>query len=190
MSELQSVSGTVEDRTDWTLEQWWGSAESYDDYLARVVKNRDLWHGVHERVRLPDDLPEATDVARCAYFLAISEDWCGDAVNTLPVAAHLARHYGIEMRVLERDTNLELMDRYLTDGRSRSIPIVIALDRDFQELGHWGPRPTELQRWVLGEGMELDGRERYREVRRWYARDTGRTTMSELLAFLCGRGAT
>ncbi len=190
MSESPAPAGAVEDRTDWTLERWWRAAESYEDYLGRVDKNRDLWHDVHQRVRLPDDLPAASEVIPCAYFLALSEDWCGDAVNTLPVAAHLARHYGIEMRVLERDANLELMDRYLTDGRSRSIPIVIALDCDFRELGRWGPRPAELQRWVLGEGMALQSRERYREARRWYARDKGSTTATELLAFLRGGGAT
>ena len=40
------------------------------------------------------------------------------------------------------------MDQYLTNG-SRSIPIVIVLDDDFRELGHWGPRPAELQAWVM-----------------------------------------
>ena len=170
------------------LQQWWESAESYESYLDRVVKNRELWHGVNDRVQLPKDLPLAEDLIPCAHFLAISEDWCGDAVNTLPVAARVAEHYGIELRVLERDANLELMDRYLTNGRSRSIPVVIALDCDLNELGWWGPRPTELQAWTLGVGMQMESADRYKEIRRWYARDKGRTTSRELLAFLGGDG--
>ena len=171
-------------RDEWTLVQWWEAAESFASYLGRVEKNRELWHGVDARVRLPDDLPAAQELLPCAHFLVLSEDWCGDAVNTLPVAARVAEHYDIGLRVLERDANLELMDRYLTGGRSRSIPVVVAMDCDFKELGWWGPRPTELQAWVLGEGMEMESADRYKEIRRWYARDKGRTTASELLAFL------
>lgn len=170
-----------------SLADWWESAESYASYLGRVEKNRELWHGVDERVRLPEDLPAKDDLIPCAHFLALSEDWCGDAVNTLPVVAALAEHYGVELRVLERDANLELMDQYLTDGRSRSIPVIIALDCDFTELGWWGPRPTEIQAWALGPGMHMESGDRYKQIRRWYARDKGRATTDELLAFLRGR---
>ena len=55
---------------------------------------------------------------------------------------------GLELRIVLRDEHPEVMDRYLTNG-SRSIPIVIALDEEFRELGHWGPRPRELQAWVM-----------------------------------------
>jgi len=49
------------------------------------------------------------------------EDWCGDAVNTLPVIGRLAEHASnIELRVVGRDANLDLMDAHLTNG-SRSI---------------------------------------------------------------------
>ncbi len=73
-----------------------------------------------------------------------------------------------------------LMDTHLTNG-SRSIPVVIVYDEGFNELGYWGPRPTELQEWVLASGLQLPSKDRYREVRRWYARDRGRTTAHEVL---------
>jgi hypothetical protein len=41
---------------------------------------------------------------------------------------------------------------------------------------------------VLGEGQKLDKTERYRETRRWYARDHGRTTLDEVVSML-ERGA-
>ncbi len=56
------------------------------------------------------------------------------------------------------------MDRYLTNG-SRSIPIVIALDEEFQELGHWGPRPAELQAWVMANRVTMPKAELYPQVR-------------------------
>ena len=39
----------------------------------------------------------------------------------------------IDMRLLIRDENLELMDRYLTNGTARAIPIFIFIDKDGNE---------------------------------------------------------
>jgi hypothetical protein len=75
------------------------------------------------------------------------------------------------------------MDGHRT-GKSRSIPIVIVLDSQFAERAWWGPRPAPLQGWVVNAGRALTPAERYREVRRWYARDRGTTTLAELLATL------
>jgi hypothetical protein len=72
------------------------------------------------------------------------------------------------------------MDRYLTNG-SRSIPIVIALDEDYRESGHWGPRPTVLQAWVMANRGSMPKAELYPKVRAWYARDRGETTVREVL---------
>jgi hypothetical protein len=95
---------------------------------------------------------------------------------------------GMELRLLRRDEHLELMDRYLTNG-ARAIPIVIALDEGFRELGHWGPRPAELQAWVLEHRPRVPKAELYPQVRRWYARDRGETTLREVLA-AAGLGRT
>jgi len=158
------------------------SAPTFEDYLESVVKNRELWHGVYERVRLPDELVTAARALSGGWRLvALSEDWCGDAVNTLPVIARLADEAGWHMRVLSRDENPDLMDEHLTNGHSRSIPVVIVYDENFDEVGWWGPRPSEIQAWIMDEGLSMPSPERYKVVRRWYARDHGRTTLEELL---------
>jgi hypothetical protein len=158
------------------------AAPTFEAYLDEVHKNRDLWRGVYDRVRLPDDLvAEARALSGKWRLVALSEDWCGDAVNTLPVVARLAEAAGWDLRVMTRDENLDLMDAHLTNGRSRSIPVVIVYDEDFSEIGWWGPRPGELQSWVLGEGLAMPSPDRYKVVRRWYAEDKGRSTLSELL---------
>jgi len=72
------------------------------------------------------------------------------------------------------------MDQYLTNG-SRSIPIVIALDESFLEVGHWGPRPAELQSWVMANRATMPKAELYPKMRQWYARDRGETTIREVL---------
>ena len=158
------------------------NAATFEQYLESVVKNRELWHGVYERARLPEDvLEEARRVPGSWHLVALSEDWCGDAVNTLPVIARLAAEAGWDMRVMGRDENPDLMDTHLTNGRSRSIPVVIVYDEDLREVGWWGPRPGEIQSWVMSEGLAMASPERYKVVRGWYARDRGRTTLAELL---------
>lgn len=158
------------------------AAPRFEQYLDTVEKNRELWHGVYERVRLPDDLVEvARSMPGGWHLVALSEDWCGDAVNTLPAIARLADEAEWDFRVLGRDDNLDLMDAHLTNGRSRSIPIVIVYDNDFNEVGWWGPRPSEIQAWVMGEGLALSSPERYKVIRRWYAKDRGKTTLREIL---------
>jgi thiol-disulfide isomerase/thioredoxin len=159
------------------------AATDFGSYLESVEKNKDLWHGVYQRVSIPPEiLEEARRLPSEWHLLALSEDWCGDAVNLLPVLAQLAEEApGLDFRVLSRDENLDLMDAHLTGGESRSIPVVLMLDEDFVERGWWGPRPGPLQDWVVTEGVAMPSAERYKHVRRFYAKDKGRTMLREVL---------
>ncbi len=89
----------------------------------------------------------------------------------------------LDMKVIRRDEHPDVMDRYLTNG-ARAIPIVIVLDREFREVGHWGPRPAEIQQWVIEHKDSMPSKERYPIVRRWYAKDRGHTTLKEVLGML------
>ncbi len=176
--------------TDGSLEAYYEQGVSFETFLPTAEKNTQLWQSVWDRVRLPDDL-----VARAAavpgdwHLLVLSEDWCGDAVNIVPVLARLAEAVpNLDLRLIARDEHLDLMDQHLTNGKSRSIPVVILLNADFEEQGWWGPRPTDLQRWVLEEGLKMDSEERYKIVRRFYARDKGRTTLEEIVTGLEAAG--
>ncbi len=108
-------------------------------------------------------------------WLVLTEGWCGDAAQNIPVLAKMAEvSPQIELKLLLRDENLELMDQYLTDG-SRSIPKLICLKTDtIEEAGHWGPRPAAAQQLVLDykanpQGMSHD--EFIATVHAWYAKD-------------------
>lgn len=162
------------------------AAAPFRAYLDSVRENQDLWRGVYDRARLPAKAGAQARAVRGAWrLLALSEDWCGDAANILPVAARLAESSpDLELRVLSRDENLDLMDAHLTNGQSRSIPVIMLLDVDGRERGWWGPRPASLQKWVMEEGMKMEPGPRYREVRRFYARDKGQSIVEELLALL------
>ena len=157
----------------------------FEQFLEMVAEHRDLWRSLAKRAALPEDLvAHARALPGRWHLLLLSDDWCGDSVNVVPYVARLTEAAPqIDLRILPRDTNLDLMDAHLT-GTSRSIPVVIVLDEDFRECGWWGPRPTPLQEWVLAVGMGLPKDARYREVRSWYARDRGVTTLGEIVGLL------
>lgn len=161
------------------------AALGFEAMLASVVKNAELWAAMWRHARVDEDhVRRVTSLPGTWHLLVLSEDWCGDAVNTVPVVALLAALCSnLDLRVLGRDANPDLMDAHLT-GASRSIPVIIVLDEAFEERGWWGPRPTALQRWVSGQGQLLEKTTRYREARTWYARDRGRTTLEEVVSML------
>ncbi len=159
----------------------WDKALTFDAFLAASTEHKGLWQGIYTIARVPVWAVAAVPAGVERKLLVIAEDWCGDASSTVPVLARFAATTpGLELRVILRDENPELMDRYLTNG-SRSIPIVIALDEEYRELGHWGPRPRELQAWVMEHRLTVPKTELYPQVRQWYARDRGETTLREVL---------
>jgi hypothetical protein len=168
-----------------TLRERYLGAPEFGEMLATAEKNAELWAAVWRRAVVPEEyVGRVAALGGAWHLLVLSEDWCGDAVNTVPVVARLAELApNLDLRVLARDENLDLMDAHLT-GTSRSIPVVIALDDEFREHGWWGPRPGELQRWVLGPGLAMEKGERYREIRTWYARDHGVATLEEVVTML------
>jgi hypothetical protein len=158
------------------------SAPAFREFLERVHDKRDLWHEIHARARVPADVLERARRLEGRWrFLVLTEDWCGDGLNTLPFLARLVEAVpGLEMRLLSRDANPDLMDAHLTEG-TRSIPVVIVLDEEYREVGWWGPRPAPLQEYFLREIKPLPKQERFPRLRAWYARDRGRTTLAEIL---------
>ncbi len=167
------------------LAQVWEDAVPYADFRTTVGTLRALWEGVYRQTRIPSWAAERARARGSGIsLLAISEDWCWDAANVLPVLAKLGDETGLlPLRLIARDDNPDIMDRYLTGG-TRSIPIVIALDRAFLEVGYWGPRPAALQRWALEHRTTVPKDRFYAEMRRWHVQDRGQAVLREVLALL------
>jgi hypothetical protein len=165
---------------------FWTDAIPWSAFVRPEMKQYELWKGVADHVVIPGWAMEKAMRGPLRRLLVLAADWCGDAANTVPVMARLAELVpGMELRILERDEYPQVMNRYLTDG-TRSIPLAIALDTEFRELGHWGPRPAVLQDWVLGHRKLMPTPQRYAYARGWYARDKGESTLRELLDRLDG----
>lgn len=155
--------------------------KSFDRFLEEVEANRELWHAMADRLARSGEAPDRAEPAPGRWrLLVLADDWCGDAINTLPVISRLARaSMGIELRIVPRDRYPELRDCHLTNG-SQSIPIVLLLDPEGVPRGSWGPRPGPLQERFERELRALPSEARYRELRKWYARDRGETTAREV----------
>jgi hypothetical protein len=174
---VENVAGPLRER--------FAAGSTFAELLARPKDNSVLWEMLYAKAAVSEDIAVRLRNARTRWhFLVLNEDWCGDSVNILPYVARLAEaHPGIELRILSRDTNPDLMNAHLT-GVSKSIPVVIVYDDVFNEIGWWGPRPRDLQKWVLTEGLALPKPDRYRHIRSWYARDRGASIVSELLSII------
>lgn len=185
MTQTIAMSNGPAQRPETDLRGRYDSGLTMREFVERAEANRELWKAMTRRASAPDDLVARARLLPPRRLLVLLEDWCGDAVNTIPVLAALVEAVPqLELRVLGRDANPDLMDAHLT-GRSRSIPVVMVLDEDYVERGWWGPRPSELQCWVTSpEARAMTMAERYKEVRRWYARDHGRTTLVEVIELM------
>lgn len=87
-------------------------------------------------------------------WLLISEAWCGDAAQIVPVIGKIAaetKH--LDLKIILRDEHLDIMDQYLTNG-GRSIPKLICLDDQHREVFSWGPRPKTIQQVVIDTKSE------------------------------------
>src|SRR5690554_6430512 len=123
------------------------------------------------------------NIANKQIWLVISEPWCGDAAQSLPFLNKLAELSDyIELKIVLRDDNLELMDQYLTNG-GRSIPKLIILDEDLNEIQQWGPRSeaaTKLVTDYLAEHGKVDDTLK-ENLQVWYNQDKGVSIVNDLL---------
>jgi len=167
----------------WEFASLWDHALTYQQFVKESTRDCELWTGVYRTVRIPEWATQRSRaLGRRFRLVVLAEDWCGDASSTIPVLARWAEETGnVELRILRRDRNPQVMDRYLTNG-ARSIPLAIVLTDQMEELGRWGPRPAELQAFVLRErAAGRTSRDYHPEVRRWYAKDKGESTLREVL---------
>lgn len=144
--------------------------------MHRLEKTMQILPGVKEQI---------ARVNRPQVWLVLTEGWCGDAAQSLPVINALAEiNPNIHLKILLRDENPGLMDRYLTNGISRSIPKLIAVDPATGiELFTWGPRPAALQESFYGlrsEGLPYDVIKE--SLQRWYNTDKTVSIQNELAA--------
>jgi thiol-disulfide isomerase/thioredoxin len=119
-------------------------------------------------------------------WLILTESWCGDAAQTIPVINKIANeNANINFKIVLRDEHLELMDAFLTNG-GRSIPKLVALDKDNNVLNSWGPRPTVATKMVADYKAANGGLdpEFKKLLQVWYNKDKGKSVQDDFMEFL------
>jgi len=118
-------------------------------------------------------------------WLVLSEHWCGDSAQSLPIIAKIADlNNKIHLKIVYRDQNLDLIDSYLTN-RTKGIPKLIAFSENGNELFTWGPRPKEASDLFQREkAAGLEKQEILKKLHLWYGRNRGNAIESEFFTIL------
>lgn len=156
-------------------------SEAYLEYTRMAIQRMKRWD---KTIRIDERMTELVKKLPPQIWLVITEAWCGDAAQTIPYMAKLADlNPDIQLRLILRDENPEIMDQYLTNG-ARSIPKLISLSPGLQTVYFvWGPKPAylmEKQREFKADPKEKTSKEFVEEVHLWYARDKNYTLGGEL----------
>ncbi|MFV5690439.1 thioredoxin family protein [Flavobacterium sp. LT1R49] len=137
-------------------------------------------------MKIPDENSlKLKNLEREYLWLVISEGWCGDAAQILPVLNQMtiASDGKIEMKIVLRDENEELMKLFLTN-KKRAIPKLIIIDRETGSLlDSWGPRPkdaTDLINDYKKKFGVIDEKIKT-ELQLWYLKDKGLSTQQEII---------
>lgn len=138
------------------------SATTFDQYLEQMKVNREKMLEHLEEVQVPaEDIDWWRSQGKINVFV-LTYDGCGDALYNIPVLAKIAKQCpNIDLRVAQRDANLDVMEQHLNQGLYRSVPCFIFLDENYQEIANLKERAETMSR--IMEQEQLNVRRRLRE---------------------------
>lgn len=183
------------------IKKFWNEGLTYDEYIGLAQQRldhpandeekemREYYElGLQRMERMAKRYtPDAGQVAELAekHFagkvLIITEPWCGDASQAVPVANKFFEKNGV--RITLRDQEPSLIDDFLTNG-AKSIPIILLIDDNWKVVGQWGPRPAyghELFRKYKEDPEGYPKEQFYNDLQVYYAKNKGYDTLAEIL---------
>jgi hypothetical protein len=189
-----------------TIQKALQNSFSYDDYRKQIThlisvgkstgheQSKDLLHyselnetRMNRLEKTIDVLPEIKiklqNLEKKYIWLVLSEGWCGDAAQIVPVIHKMAEITDkIELKIALRDDNDALMQHFLTNG-GKAIPKLIVLDAEnFEILADWGPRPHGAKQLIIDykatHGV-VDETAKI-ELQKWYLHDKGVSIQQEI----------
>ena len=119
-------------------------------------------------------------------WLVLTEGWCGDAAQTLPIINKIAKESDlITLKIIFRDEHEELMNYFLTNG-GKSIPKLLVLNSENDVLNTWGPRPniaTKMVQDYKNTHGQLDAAFK-QELQVWYNKNKGVNIQENMVGLL------
>ena len=160
------------------------SSEQSEDLTNYSRLNDRRMKRLDKTIKISEDtIQEFKKVKQPQTWLVLTEGWCGDAAQSLPILNKIASDTAnIDLKIVLRDENLDLMDLFLTNG-GRSIPKLIVLDKDNNVLDFWGPRPTIATKMVTDykeKNGTLDPQFK-QDLQVWYNKDKGKSVQEDFV---------
>ena len=119
-------------------------------------------------------------------WLVLTEGWCGDAAQTLPIINKITKESDlITLKIIFRDEHEELMSHFLTNG-GKSIPKLLVLNSENDVLNTWGPRPniaTKMVQDYKNTHGQLDAAFK-QELQVWYNKNKGVNIQENMVGLL------
>ena len=171
------------------LKKYFSQALTYEEYVKTLGSYLQL-HQLHY-IKFNLTKSHAMTIAKIMGYniLVLTETWCGDSLATLPVLKKITEAgNGWNLRVLLRDRNPDLMNKFLING-TRSIPLFFFLDHSGNLVFKWGPR-TKFAQQIFEDNREkiragkIDKQDVLKQIRHFYAKDRGQHIFAELLELL------
>ena len=159
--------------------------EQSDDLTHYSTLNETRMNRLDKTMKITDENSLKLKSLKGEYiWLVISEGWCGDAAQILPIIHKMAEESGkIELKIVLRDENEALMNLFLTN-KAKAIPIVIVIDKQTGDvLGNWGPRPKGAADFIKNYKKEFGAIDETAktDLQLWYLHDKGLSTQQELI---------
>jgi len=177
----QMILNLLEDGRSTGIEQnesLYNFSKLNDKRMKRLDKQTKLSQRTEEKLK---------NIQKDFTWLVLTEGWCGDAAQTLPVMNKFAEaNPKIDLKVVLRDENNELMNKFLTNG-SKSIPKLIVVDEKTNKvISSWGPRSKTATKMV-SDYKEKHGKidaEFKRQLQIWYNSDKGINIEDEIVELI------
>ena len=134
----------------------WEKATTFDQYVERMKVNKDTMRQFTEEVNIPPEDVEWWKKQGKLKVFTLTYDGCGDALYNIPVLAKIAKLAGnIDLRVVQRDENLDIMDQYKNQSLYRSVPTFIFMDENLNEVGNLKERAEGMTQIMEAEQLKV-----------------------------------
>lgn len=159
-----------------------------EDLLQYSTLNEIRFRRLDKTIVISDEVTTSLQAIQKDYiWLIIAEGWCGDAAQVLPVLNKMALQTSkIDLRIVLRDANSDLMDQFLTNG-ARSIPKLLIIDKETGNVcNHWGPRPQGALDLITNYKEQFGAitPEAKTQLQYWYLHDKGISVQNEVIAMM------
>jgi hypothetical protein len=162
--------------------------EQSEDLLHYSTLNESRLKRLDKTMVVPEEISAKLKALESGYiWLVISEGWCGDAAQILPILNKMSLESDqIDLKIVFRDSNDDLMSHFLTNG-ARAIPKLIIIDKESGKVcNHWGPRPKGASDLIKNYKVQFGivDEEAKTQLQMWYLHDKGLSTQNEVIEMM------